>query len=189
MDPITWTEWLTLGVSSGTVAGVVNQLIAWLRDRQARGFESEEREREREHAQNLLLDQREHEALLRAEKAHYDARSEFLPRAERVQDWLYCQLVQHYAGVEHDSPCENPNQLYSDVTADLARIARGHPTGSVRSAARKLDQELEGLFSSGRSKEARIVPESDVIIRELRACTELIDSIHQFESGPVGDVV
>jgi len=139
MADLSWADALKFGSASGLIAGAVNQGIGYLRDRA--GFRS---------TAKAQAEERRHQALLREEAAHADARSTFLPLMEEVRERISYDWAKDF-GLEVDYHGTNlaPPRLGgpAETIRNLDRVATGHPTGRVRAAARLLHDEVDGVYN------------------------------------------
>jgi hypothetical protein len=179
---LTWTGWLALAAGSGVAAGITNQLLSWLRDHMQRSFQRDQYTRELEHQKLMLQDQRRHEALLRAEQAHYKARPSFMPHAQNVHAWLYKEwAVRCGREFAYTAKVESPVALRGpdDVLAELDEIAVAHPTRSVRLLARELDGQFETCYNVV-AADQETGPTEEQLVSWISAATRLIEAIHEF---------
>lgn len=127
---------LQLGIASGLVAGIVNQLAAALREKWTRQHDSEERQKARDH-----------EALLRAEADHVAARDRYLEKARLAHDWITADLTRAYGD---DANYVGTRGIGTgnvrDAVLALDEIRAMHPTREVRNRAADLARSLDNFF-------------------------------------------
>jgi len=179
-----WANWVALAAGSGVAAGIANQALSWLRESRDRGFKRDQYAQEIEHQRLMLLDQRRHEALLRAEHAHFDARATFLPPARNVHSWLYGEWIRRFGDeIAYSANVVAPVSIQSasDAMAELGQIAVGHPTRSVRRHARHLDAQMDQRYNIVAGGQA--LPTREDLEAWLMDASRLIDEIHEFDSA------
>ena len=184
--PSAWTYWISLAAGSGLTAGIANQLISWLRERSQHTFQRDQYTREVQHQQIMLLDQRRHDARVRAEQAHYDARPVLLPYARNVHAWLYREwTVQYGQEYAYTSKVSSEVLLHgpADVLTNLGELAVAHPTRRVRDLARMLDTEIDKRYNvTPVGAEPR--PSRKELERWISVASRLIEEIHEFPADP-----
>jgi hypothetical protein len=169
-----------LVVSSGFAAGLVSGLVALLSGRWERRHRSAER-------QAVAA----HEARLRRETAHDEARDTFLPKARDIAAWARAKVNEiHWqqVGTNHWNTVDRAAVVVADAEAvELLRDIRyGHPTKSVRVAA-------EGLLGDIENGLSEIVgdtipdPKFDVALDWFERSERIIEQIHSPEPGSTLD--
>jgi len=179
---LTWANWLALAAGSGLTAGIANQLFSWLRENRGRSFTRDQYRRDIEHQKLMLLDQRRHEALLRAEQAHYEARPTFLPYARHIHAWLYAEWADLYnRDFAYPARTRSPDSLQgpAEVLAELGEIAVAHPTRHVRDLVRELDARIDARYNLLVEGQAR-QPTREELESWLGSASRLIEAIHEF---------
>jgi hypothetical protein len=154
-----------IGVLSGAVAGATNQGIAWLRE------------------QKTLKSERAHQARLRQEHAHDDARSSFGEAAADLADWIEYRWSQTVGpDFEYFKHQVMKPRLNSDAEASAAAwsIARRHPTAQVRHAARNLGTTLDSDFFSAEGN-----PSGEVTDEQFGAMSEATDRLIELIQSPL----
>lgn len=147
---LTSNDVLTLAFTSGVVAGVTNQGLAWAREAVQRRHSASEQDRERKHQEQLQADERQHQRLLRREAAHSNAKPVYLPCAEQIHDWVQYEWGERwggdvdYVGIHMVRPILTRPE---EVIAAARKIATGHPTADVRSQASTLEGQIDGEFN------------------------------------------
>ncbi|GAA1718257.1 hypothetical protein GCM10009745_78790 [Kribbella yunnanensis] len=178
----TWQGWIVLAAGSGVSAGLANQLLSWLRDHLQRSFQRDQYLLDLQHQRSILLDQRRHEAQLRAEQAHYDARSVHLPLAQSIHAWLYNEWALRFGNeVAYTPKAISPVVLQgpSDVLTQVGELAVAHPTRRVRELARALDSEIETCYNFAAPHRAG-EPSREQLEAWIAASSRLIEAIHEF---------
>jgi hypothetical protein len=181
---LTWGNWVLLAAGSGVSAGITNQLFTWLREHMQRSFQRDQYIREIEHQRLMLGDQRRHEAILRAEQAHYEARPLLLPHAKNVHDWLYSTWAKLYGGMQNAFPSGGLNGP-ADALSELGEIAVSHPTVDVRSLARRLDAQMDERYNIIMSSDREGSPSKEELESWIEISTRLIDSINNFSNRDI----
>ena len=129
------TEIVLTVLGTGAVAGVVTGLFNVL----ALRLTNKSRSREQ-------LDEREHQAGLRREQAHDEARQKFLPLGERIARYLDHEASEaHWQETGDHFPMSDPGPRCADekeAVSDLKDISYGHPTKAVRDAAAALGTKI-----------------------------------------------
>lgn len=178
---VTTLAGLILGstVVGGLITAAMTWWIAW-QDRQERSSERSEI--------------RKHEALLRRELAHDEAREVYRPMAQRFQAWVDDVAHKKYNdevdfGIAIGTKLEVPADLAAAV--DQLRLIRdGHPTRTVRERARKLVSNIEGAFFDPPMGPNEPEPPSfDQAMDWSTKSEELIEAIHFQEEGLLHDQV
>jgi hypothetical protein len=149
-----------------------------------RSFQRDQYTREVEHQRLILRDQRRHEALLRAEQAHYEARPSLLPHAKNVHDWLYSTWANLYGGAQNAFPSGGLNGP-SDALSELGEIAVSHPTADVRSLARALDARMDERYNIIKPSDRETPPSKQEMESWIEVSTQLIDAINNFPNQEV----
>lgn len=169
------TQWVALAISSGLVAGVASSVATLLASR----WERSHRTRERRAIET-------HEARLRRELAHDEARSVFLPLAEQFVAWATryaANLHREEVGTYQDVPSNlSAPSGREDVLDLLLRIRYEHPTRSVRAHAQELYYDIFDQWSEIVDER---IPETtlDQADQWLSRAQELVERVHTPEPG------
>lgn len=168
-----WSTILAFGATSGIAAGVVNQLLAWLREARQRSHEASE-------TRSLQEDERAHQARLRAEQAHSRAADTFIGYAADVTDWIDFHWGQDF-GEDVDYISVNRSKPSLEAPAEvidaLRQIERRHPTSSVRAIARRLAGSMDGVYNMINGSVVG-EPDVDTYRRWKQQGDQLIEAIH-----------
>jgi hypothetical protein len=168
MADFTWIDALKFGSASGVIAGLSNQGFGFLRD--LMGYKNTEKSQAEERA---------HQAALRAEAAHGDARSTYLPLAQEVREWIDYSWG-HDFGLEvdyHGSYAMNPAIGPAEAIARLGEVATGHPSAVVRRMAGALKDSIDGVVNMIDGNEAQR-PGVEDYSDWLKASDEVVEAIH-----------
>jgi hypothetical protein len=133
----------------------------------------------------MQADERAHQALLRREQAHTDARSTYLPMAEEIPLWIEYWWTSDF-GHDYDvypQQMVKPSKVTGPLEAItmLRRISSGHPTDSVRLAARRLSDRIQTVYNEPRPLGDGTYanePDDDDYRKWNELANELIDKLH-----------
>lgn len=170
MSELTAANILTLGATSGVLAGITNQLLGFLRDRVRNKDDREKRDEERIHAQRL-----------RADRSHDESLHDALPKITAVSQWIGFHWGSEY-GLEvdyHGAHVVEPHLSGpAEVLENLRYVANHHPTRSVRRAASGLHDSIDGFFNMIEAGEPSGTPTIGNYSGWLSASDDLIELIH-----------
>lgn len=137
---MTKTEIATLVIASGLAAGLVSGLVTLISGRWERSHRTKERKAIEEH-----------EARLRRELAHDQARAQFLPIAEQFVGWAYkyasdshWEWVADFTYIGTNQPAPSSSE---DVLDCLRKIMYGHPSKAVRDHAHALYNDINNQWT------------------------------------------
>jgi hypothetical protein len=183
---VSWGYWIGLAAGSGLTAGIANQLFSMVRERTQRTFQRDQYTREIEHQRLILLDQRSHDARVRAEQAHFDARPLLLPHASNVHAWLFHEWAAKY-GQRYAYTSKASSQVLlkgpDEALTELAKIAITHPTRYARDLARRLDSKIETHYNVT-ATDGNPDPPQEELEAWISAASDLIEAIHDFPVDP-----
>ena len=137
---------VAIGVSGGVVAGIVNQVAGFLRDKLGHKWQGQKDKEERDHQTEL-----------RRSQGHSDAKGIYLPKAIAVLDWVSYQLAAEFGpDVDYfDILTSTPALDDAGVAAALREIALGHPTKVVRQTAATFRDTFDGTMNDKAVNDSR----------------------------------
>ena len=168
---IDWSSGILIAAVSGTFAGVVNQGAGALRERFDRTFTLRQQREEREH-----------QAALRTQQAHSDARSAAAEQVRSVRQWVEDELVDTYPD-QLDYLGVNRRRSRLSTPADsieaLAGISMQHPTRAVRDSADSIESAIDDAYNVPAG--VRLGPSFDQLLDWRKRLDGLVDLIHDPE--------
>lgn len=168
---IDWSNGILIASVSGTFAGVVNQGAGALRERFDRAFKLRQEGAEREH-----------QASLRRQQAHSEARSASLEHVRAVRQWVDDQLVDtypdqlDYLGVNRRRSRLGPP---ADAVEALVEVSMMHPTRAVRDSADSIESSIDDAYNVPAGD--RLGPSLDLLFEWRERLGELAELIHDPE--------
>ena len=130
---------MAIGASGGAFAGLVNQGAGFLRDMLTNKWTTEQE-----------AETRRHEAALRRDAAHSEARAYHVARARQFRSWVLNEWAAEY-GLDADfinpfggRPAETDRDM---AVSALRDIAEAHPTKVVRELASEMYASVEGAVN------------------------------------------
>jgi hypothetical protein len=178
---VEWLDAIQFGITTGLVGGLANQGFGMLREKLERNFRRDERQAVEQSAEQIRLDERRHQAILRREAAHDAARQKFLPMAEDLLAWADWEAHEAHADEGGDFHYVGAKRTTISDEGEAIRMAReiatGHPSKHVREKADALYNKINVHYGEFRPN-GNYAPTFDDVYAWMNLAEELVELVH-----------